>query len=84
MAQNRVEVNVYAATSAGAHQLADAIRVAPLQAWRGDVPGGHFASVVSNGSYEQRKEMTEKGNRPKRFIFSRDYLITYTESTDNG
>ena len=75
---NRCQVDCFAANSKGAFDLAEAVRFAPLQAYRGQIPGGFVNNVNADSSYRRGKETSEKGNKQKRFFAQADYLITYT------
>lgn len=80
LAENRVEINCYSATNAGAFALAEAIRLAPLQMHKG-VIGGTHGSVTSPQNYSQEYVTPVPGDNVKRFLVSRDYFVTHTEAT---
>lgn len=77
---NRIQVDCYAATSAGAYTLAEAVRVAPLQMFRGAVGSSTVLSISSNGSYRRGWDVPSPGSGAKRYWCSRDYLILYREA----
>lgn len=80
MAENRVEVNCFSATSEGAWALAEAIRLAPLQMYRGTMGSTHVAGVTSQGGYSRERIPPVPGGNAGRFVCSRDYFFTYHES----
>lgn len=81
MAANRVQVDCYATTEAGAYALAEAVRLAPLQMLRGTMGSTYIHSVNSNGGYENGNDPVQRGTDARRYWTSRDYLITYQEAT---
>jgi hypothetical protein len=81
VAMNRVEVNCYAATSSAAYTLAEAVRLAPLQMFRGMMNSTFVHNVTSDGGYERDFDPPDRGGNQRRYFVSRDYLITYEEPT---
>lgn len=79
MATNRIQVDAYAATSDGVYTLAEAIRLAPLQMYRGTMNSTFVHNVTSNGGYERGFDPPTKGGNQRRYWISRDYIITYRE-----
>lgn len=80
MAMNRVEVNCYAATSSAASALAEAVRLAPLQKFRGTMGSTYVHEVASPQGYAREFEPPTTGDNRKRFNFVRDYFIHYAEA----
>jgi hypothetical protein len=81
VAQNRVQVDCYADSSAKAFMVADAIRLAPLQGRRGTIGGVYAYDVSSDGGYDRGSDHPSTGSEQTRYICSRDYVITFVEAT---
>lgn len=81
VASNRVEVSCYASTDAGAYALAEAVRLAPLQMYRGTMGSTYVHTVDGESSYDQNRDVPVKGANEIRYWYSRDYFIHYTEPT---
>jgi len=79
LSENRVEINCYSATNAGAFALAEAIRLAPLQMYKGTI-GTTAGSVRSPDNYSQEYVTPIPGDNTKRFLVSRDYFVTHLEA----
>jgi hypothetical protein len=80
VAMNRVQVDCYGLTNSAAYALAEAVRV-NLQMYRGTMGSTAVLNVTSNGGYERLFDPPSTGANQKRYIYSRDYLITYREAT---
>jgi len=78
---NRVQVDCYGVTAAAAYTLAEAVRLAPLQMYRGNMDTSKVCNVTSNVSYRRGFDPPVTGSAQKRYWVSRDYVITYTEAT---
>lgn len=78
---NRVQVDCYGVTGAAAYNLAEAVRLAPLQMYRGNMDTSKVNNVTSNVSYRRGFDPPVTGSAQKRYWVSRDYVITYTEAT---
>lgn len=78
---NRVQVDCYGVTAAAAYTLAEAVRLAPLQMYRGNMDTSKVNNVTSNVSYRRGFDPPVTGSAQKRYWVSRDYVITYTEAT---
>ncbi len=81
LATNRVQVDCYASTKAGASDLAEKVRLAPLQMHRGDMGDLFCNTVRSDGGFRTGYDPASKGANNQRFWSSRDYFITYQEAT---
>lgn len=79
VAQNRVQVDCYANTSAQAFSLAEAIRLAPLQGRRGAVGSAYVYDVSSNGGYDRGRDRPARDSEITCYVCSRDYVITHSE-----
>lgn len=81
LAMSRVEVNCYGATSAAAWALAEAVRLAPLQKYRGTMGSTYVHEVASPDGYGKEYIPPVTGDNRKRFNFVRDYFVHYAEAT---
>lgn len=81
VAENRVQIDCYAASAAEAYTLAEAVRLAPLQMYRGTFGDGWSNGIRSPQSYESGKTPPTQGGNDHKFWYSRDYFITYQEAT---
>lgn len=81
IASNRIQIDAYAATSSGAYALAEAIRLAPLQMFRGTMNTTFVNDVSSNGGYRRGYDRATQGGNQRRYWVSRDYIVTYIEPT---
>ena len=81
VATNRIQIDCYGATASSAYALAEAVRLAPLQMFRGTVGSCTVLNVTSDQSYVRGYDPPSSGSSQKRYWISRDYLITYQEST---
>lgn len=79
LASNRVELNCYADNSEDAYELAEAIRLAPLQSLRGTMANLFVASVTSTDGYQEGADAPAKDGDHPRFWVMRDYIIHYHE-----
>jgi len=80
VATNRIEVVCYAATSTGAYSLAEAVRLAPLQMFRGTMGSTAVLATTANGGYERGIDLPEPGGNQRRYWITRDYILTYAEA----
>lgn len=80
IATNRIEIICYAATSAAAYSLAEAVRLAPLQMFRGTMGTTTVNGVSATPAYEFGFEPPVKGGAQKRYWISNDYFVTYAEA----
>lgn len=78
---NRVQIDCYGVTAAAAYNLAEAVRLAPLQMYRGNMDTSRVCNVTSSVSYRRGFDPPVSGSAQKRYWVSRDYVITYTEAT---
>lgn len=78
---NRVQIDCYGVTAAAAYTLAETVRLAPLQMYRGNMDTSKVNNVTSNVSYRRGFDPPVTGSAQKRYWVSRDYVITYTEAT---
>ena len=77
-----VQIDAYATTTAGAYDLAEKIRLAPLQKYTGGTWGSvTVESVTSEENYRRGKDSPEGGDHDPRYWCSRDYRIEYNEAT---
>lgn len=81
VAMNRVQIDAYAATESAAYELAEAIRLAPLQMYRGTFGSAWANGIRSDGSYETGYSVASQGANDQKFWFSRDYFVHYQEAT---
>jgi hypothetical protein len=80
VAMNRIQVDCYGVTNSAAYALAEAVRV-KLQMYRGTMGSTAVLNVTSDGGYDRLFDPPSTGSNQKRYIYSRDYLITYREAT---
>lgn len=80
LATNRVQVDAYDSTQAKAYTLAEAIRLAPLAGYRGDLDAT-LTREVGQGSYEYGRDRPTRGGNQRRHWVSRDYIFTHDEAT---
>ena len=82
---NRIQIDCYGVTSAAAYNLAEAVRLAPLQMFRGSIATGgdlvRVLNVTSNVSYRRGFDPPVSGSSQKRYWVSRDYIIMYQGAT---
>lgn len=81
IAENRVQIDCYAETKNGAHDLAEAVRLAPLQMYRGTLGDTFANSITSPAGARRGYDDPSQGSNQARFWNSRDYFITYVEAT---
>ena len=79
IASNRIQVDAYGATSSAALTLAEAIRLAPLQMYRGLFGTTFITDVTSNGGYRRGRDQPTTGGNQRRYWVSRDYIFRYHE-----
>lgn len=77
--ENRIQIDCYAGTSIEAYALAEAVRLAPLQMYRGAM-GSSYVRVTSNGGYERGRDRPVAGAIQKRYWISRDYMFFVDEA----
>ncbi len=77
----RVQIDAYDSTPAGAETLQEAVRVAPLQAYRGTMNNTYVHNVESETTANTGVDEPTKGDKTYRHFSSRDYVIWYTEAT---
>ena len=82
VAENRIQIDCYGATEAEAYQLAEAVRLAPLQMYRGAFGDTDALAVTSEDGARQGIDKPTKGGNQRRYWFSRDYSVTYREAKD--
>ena len=80
IATNRIQIDCIAATAAAAYTLAEAVRLAPLQMYRGTMGSTFVNGVTSNGGYEKGFDTPTTGGNQRRYWVSRDYIFTYAEA----
>lgn len=80
VAMNRIQVDCYGITNSAAYALAEAVRV-KVQMYRGTMGSTAVLNVTSDGGYDRLFDPPSTGANQKRYIYSRDYLITYREAT---
>lgn len=81
LARNRVQIDCHGATSAEAYTLAEAVRLAPLQMFRGTMGSTYVNSVTSEFGYRKFSYEKAKGSDTQVFVRSRDYIVFYQEAT---
>lgn len=81
IATNRIQIDCYSTTATLAYTLAELVRLAPLQMYRGAAGSSTIVSVSSNGGYRQGADPPSPGSAQKRYWVSRDYIIQHREST---
>ena len=88
IAQMRVAVECYAQTSSQAHLIAETIRLAPLQIFRGNWTSGantlFINGVTSPQGYESGDNAPPNGGQATRYYYARDYFIIHEEATAQG
>lgn len=81
IATNRIQIDCYSTTAALAYTLAEAVRLAPLQMYRGTAGSSTIVTCSSNGGYRQGEDPSPFGSSQRRFWVSRDYIIQHREAT---
>lgn len=82
IASNRIQIDCYGVTATAAYNLAEAVRLAPLQMFRGTMNNSSkVVNVTSNVSYRRGFDPPVAGSAQKRYWVSRDYIVMYTEAT---
>ena len=79
IAENLFEVSCYAATQSGAYALSEAVRLAPLQTYRG-VMGASYVRVIAD-SASAGHDPPVKGGNQRRYFERRYYRIIHDEAT---
>lgn len=80
LATNRIEINCYGSTTSQAYNLAEAVRLAPLQKYRGTMGTTYVNEVASPQGYARDFDQPTQGDNAKRFVFTRDYFLHYQEA----
>ena len=80
VARNRIQIDAYATTAAGAFALAEQIKFA-VAAYRGLMGTTFVHDESGNGSYERGHDRPTTGGNQRRYWISRDYILTYQEAT---
>lgn len=81
IASNRIQVDAYAVNEEQSYQLAELIRLAPLQMYRGMMNETFVHDVNGDIGYEQGSTDPVQGSEQRHHWTSRDYIITYREAT---
>jgi len=81
IASNRIQIDCYGVTASAAYSLAEAVRLAPLQMYRGTLGSCEVLNITSNTSYRRGFDPPVSGSAQKRYWVSRDYIIMYQEAT---
>lgn len=79
--ENRVQIDCYGSDKTEAYNLAEAVRLAPLQMYRGTLGSGYANSVTSGNTYETGHSPASPGANNQKFWYSRDYFIRHTVAT---
>jgi hypothetical protein len=82
IATNRVEINCYGSTSSEGYSLAEAVRLAPMQKYRGMMGSTYVHEVASPQGYSRDFDTPSNGDNRKRFNFVRDYFIHHAEDKE--
>jgi hypothetical protein len=77
---NRIQIDAYGATSDDAWELAESIRLAPLQMYRGMMGDTFVNNVSSEPGYRRGYDQATKGGNQRRYWISRDFTFTYEEA----
>ncbi len=81
VAENRIQIDCYGKTEQEAYDLAEAVRLAPLQMYRGQFGDAEALAVVSEDGYRLGIDKPTRGVNSRRYWVSRDFSITYREAT---
>ncbi len=81
VAENRIQIDCYGKTEQEAYDLAEAVRLAPLQMFRGDFGDTEALAIVSEDGYRLGIDKPTRGGNQRRYWVSRDFSITYREAT---
>jgi hypothetical protein len=81
IANNRIQISAYAASAAACYSLAELIRLAPLQMYRGMMGTLFCNGVTSDNSYRRGYDPASAGANDERFWIARDYFFDYVEAT---
>jgi hypothetical protein len=79
IARSRVQIDCYGSTKSEAYNLAEAVRLAPLQMYRGTFGDGWTSGITSPETYDTGSTSPSAGANDQKFWYSRDYFITYQE-----
>lgn len=80
-AENRVQIDCYGATQQASKALAELVRHAPLQGYRGKIGDVFAMGITSTGGYRRGFDSPSQGSSQSRYWHSRDYFISYSERT---
>lgn len=80
--RNRVQIDCYHTTYDNAFDLAERVRLCPLQQYRGAIGDITLACVTSDESYDTGVDPPPPGSRHHRYWVSRDYMIWHAETTE--
>jgi hypothetical protein len=80
VARNRIQIDAYAATKAGAFALAEQIKFA-VAGYRGTMGSTFVHDESGRGSYQRGRDQPTPGGNQRRHWVSRDYILTYQEAT---
>lgn len=80
LATNRIEINCYAATYEKAYELAEEVRLAPLQHYKGRMGATWVDSVTAFDGYETLIDRPTAGANQRRYRVLRDFMVTYEEA----
>lgn len=80
IASNRVQIDCYASTKAGSKTLAELVRLAPMQMYRGTMGTMFSNGITSPGGFRRGYDSPAQGSNQARFWTSRDYFINYEEA----
>lgn len=81
--RTRLQIDCYASTPDGAKTLAEAVRLAPLQMYRGAMGSGWVNGVTSPDGYRSGRELPATGGNEYKYWVSRDYVANYQESVSS-
>lgn len=76
----RFQIDCYGATSSAAWTLAEAVRLAPLQMYRGLMGTTMVKNVSAVDGFNQGIEPPVKGGNQRRYWVSRDYILTFEQA----
>lgn len=79
VAENRFQIDTYGVDREKSFELAELVRLAPLQMFRGLIGSTEVLTVSSNGGYDKGSDNPVSGSGERRYWTSRDYIITHRE-----
>lgn len=80
IATAEIQVDAFALSSADAFDLAEKIRLAPLQMFRGTMGAIDVLNVDGSENFRRGFDPPPNGGNTKRYYVTRDYSITYREA----